>query len=101
MSRRAIESSGPDLCQGSSAVEQGTHKPLVGSSILPPGSFINATGLHSEGSSGRHYMGSAVDLDARFAEHLHGHTATTKRLGGDLAIVARKEVATAFRGSKD
>ena len=24
-------------CQGSSAVEQGTHKPLVGSSILPPG----------------------------------------------------------------
>jgi hypothetical protein len=24
--------------QGSSAVEQGTHKPLVGSSILPPGS---------------------------------------------------------------
>jgi hypothetical protein len=28
----------PD-CQGSSAVEQGTHKPLVGSSILPPGIF--------------------------------------------------------------
>src|SRR5260370_34828178 len=25
--------------QGSSAVEQGTHKPLVGSSILPPGNF--------------------------------------------------------------
>src|SRR5438876_1338645 len=25
--------------QGSSAVEQGTHKPLVGSSILPPGTF--------------------------------------------------------------
>jgi hypothetical protein len=24
-------------CQGSSVVEQGTHKPLVGSSILPPG----------------------------------------------------------------
>ena len=24
-------------CQGSSAVEQGTHKPLVGSSILPSG----------------------------------------------------------------
>ena len=25
--------------QGSSAVEQGTHKPLVGSSILPPGTL--------------------------------------------------------------
>jgi hypothetical protein len=24
-------------CQGSSVVEQGTHKPLVGSSTLPPG----------------------------------------------------------------
>jgi hypothetical protein len=26
--------------QGSSAVEQGTHKPLVGSSILPPGNTL-------------------------------------------------------------
>src|SRR5215469_14940317 len=26
--------------QGSSVVEQGTHKPLVGSSNLPPGSFV-------------------------------------------------------------
>ena len=28
-------------------VEQGTHKPLVGSSNLPPGSFMNGLGLHS------------------------------------------------------
>ena len=46
------------------------------------------------GSSGRHYIGSAVDLDVRFAQHLRGHTSTTKRLGGDLQIVARKEVVT-------
>jgi predicted GIY-YIG superfamily endonuclease len=46
------------------------------------------------GSSGRHYIGSAVDLDARFAQHLRGHTHTTKRLGGDIQIVAKKEVAT-------
>jgi predicted GIY-YIG superfamily endonuclease len=46
------------------------------------------------GSSGRHYIGSAVDLDARFAQHLRGHTATTKRLGENLEIVAKKEVAT-------
>ncbi len=46
------------------------------------------------GSSGRHYIGSAVDLDARFAQHLRGHTATTKRLGDTIEIVARKEVPT-------
>jgi predicted GIY-YIG superfamily endonuclease len=46
------------------------------------------------GSSGRHYIGSAVDLDARFAQHLRGHTATMKRLGRNLQIVAKKRVAT-------
>jgi len=46
------------------------------------------------GSTGRHYIGSAVDLDARFAQHLRGHTATTKRLGDHLEIVAKKEVAS-------
>src|SRR5215472_1783335 len=33
--------------QGSSVVEQGTHKPLVGSSNLPPGTLLNGLGLHS------------------------------------------------------
>jgi hypothetical protein len=28
------------VCQGSSVVEQGTHKPLVGSSTLPPGTTL-------------------------------------------------------------
>ena len=42
------------------------------------------------GSSGRHYIGSAVNLDARFRQHLRGHTATTKRLGDMLEIVAKK-----------
>jgi predicted GIY-YIG superfamily endonuclease len=46
------------------------------------------------GSSGRHYFGSTVDLDARFGQHLRGHTATTKRLGEKLEIIAKKEVAT-------
>jgi predicted GIY-YIG superfamily endonuclease len=46
------------------------------------------------GSSGRHYIGSCVDLDARFAQHLRGHTATTKRLGQNLKIVAKKETRT-------
>ena len=46
------------------------------------------------GSSGRHYIGSAVDLDARFAQHLRGNTATTERLGNKLVIVAKKKVAS-------
>jgi predicted GIY-YIG superfamily endonuclease len=46
------------------------------------------------GSTGRHYIGLAVDLNARFAQHLRGHTATTKRLGDSLEIVAKKEVST-------
>jgi predicted GIY-YIG superfamily endonuclease len=46
------------------------------------------------GSSGRHYIGSAVDLDARFSQHLRGHTHTTQRLGESVQVVASKEVAT-------
>jgi len=45
-------------------------------------------------SNGRHYIGSAVDLDARMAQHLRGHTYTTKRLGENIEIVASREVAT-------
>jgi predicted GIY-YIG superfamily endonuclease len=52
------------------------------------------------GSSGRHYIGSAVDLDARFRQHLPGHTATTKRLGDTLEIVAKKEVTTLAEARK-
>jgi predicted GIY-YIG superfamily endonuclease len=46
------------------------------------------------GSSGRYYIGSTVDFDARFAQHLRGHTATTKRLGEKLELVAKKETKT-------
>ena len=46
------------------------------------------------GSTGRHCIGSAVDLEARFSQHLRGHTATTKRLGKKLEIVAKKETKT-------
>jgi predicted GIY-YIG superfamily endonuclease len=53
-----------------------------------------AWGYVLKGSSGRHYIGSAVDLDARFAQHLRGHTVTTKRLGNRIEIVARKQVST-------
>ena len=73
---RAIERVAAYFCQGSSAVEQGTHKPLVGSSILPPGTSLRWLGsTFLRGSSGRHYIGSTVDLEQRFAQHLRGHTA--------------------------
>jgi predicted GIY-YIG superfamily endonuclease len=46
------------------------------------------------GSSGRHYIGSAIDLEARIAQHLRGHTHTTKRLGDRIEIIASKKVAS-------
>jgi predicted GIY-YIG superfamily endonuclease len=46
------------------------------------------------GSLGRHYIGSAIDLDARIAQHLRGHTHTTKRLCDRIEIIASKKVAT-------
>jgi predicted GIY-YIG superfamily endonuclease len=75
-------------------VEQGTHKPLVGSSNLPPGSFDMAWIYILRESNGRHYIGSAVDLDSRLVQHLRGHTHTTKRLCENIEIVTSKEVAT-------
>jgi predicted GIY-YIG superfamily endonuclease len=53
-----------------------------------------------QGATGRHYIGSTVDLDARFAQHLRGHTATTRRLGGNLRIVAKKEMSTLQQARK-
>jgi predicted GIY-YIG superfamily endonuclease len=52
------------------------------------------------GSSGRHYIGSTADIDARLAQHLRGHTATTRRLGEHLEIVAKKRVATLIEARK-
>jgi predicted GIY-YIG superfamily endonuclease len=47
-----------------------------------------------KGSSGRHYIGSTVDVQDRFGQHKRGHTYTTKRLGEALEIVASKEFPT-------
>lgn len=44
--------------------------------------------------SGRYYIGSAVDLNARLQQHQRGRTHTTKRLGGNLAVAAAFETAT-------
>ena len=52
------------------------------------------------GSTGRHYIGSTVDLDARIAQHRRGHTHTTKRLGENLELVASKSVETLTEARK-
>jgi predicted GIY-YIG superfamily endonuclease len=97
---RCVDTARPaiDLCrrkfrQGSSVVEQGTHKPLVGSSNLPPGSLYMAWVYILRGSSGRHYIGSTPDLAARLAQHSRGHTHTTKRIG-DFQVVAQRQYST-------
>ncbi len=46
------------------------------------------------GASGRHYIGMTSDLQARFQQHCNGHTHTTKRLGGELHIVASRSYPT-------
>ena len=46
------------------------------------------------GASGRHYIGSTNNLTRRIEEHQKGQTHTTKRLGGNLDIVATLELPT-------
>jgi predicted GIY-YIG superfamily endonuclease len=45
------------------------------------------------GDSGRHYIGSTTKLERRFKDHRRGHAHSTKRLGGNLEIVAAVELA--------
>src|SRR5207302_100012 len=81
--------------QGSSAVEQGTHKPLVGSSILPPGMSDHALGICSERIiwSPLHWLGCGFGCPFRTTSP-RPHC-DTKRLGEKLEIVAKKEMAEA------
>ena len=41
-----------------------------------------------KGSAGRHYIGSTRDLDRRLAEHQRGSCHSTRRLGGEVELVA-------------
>jgi putative endonuclease len=46
------------------------------------------------GSSGRHYIGSTVNLERRLSEHRSGGTHTTQRLGEHLETVSVLELET-------
>jgi predicted GIY-YIG superfamily endonuclease len=43
--------------------------------------------------SGRHYIGSTTSLERRLKEHHRGQAHSTKRLGGNLEIVAAVELS--------
>ena len=40
----------------------------------------------------RYYIGSTEDLERRIAEHRRGNNHTTRRLGGEVILVAAKEL---------
>jgi len=46
------------------------------------------------GSTGRHYIGSTINLERRLSEHRNGGTQTTQRLGEQLEIVVVLELET-------
>src|ERR1043165_423459 len=66
---------------------------VPGSSPSQPTIFMPWVYILSS-NSGRYYIGSTVDLNDRLNQHQRGHTHTTKRLGGNLAIAAALETAT-------
>ena len=79
--------------QGSSAVEQGTHKPLVGSSILPPGISVYGMGVYFAWIIRAALYWFDARFGARLAQHRRGHTHTTKRIG-EFQVVAQREYST-------
>jgi len=46
------------------------------------------------GKSGRYYIGSTDNLKRRIAEHWRGNNHTTRRLGGEVELIAQTEVSS-------
>ena len=73
-------------------VEQRPFKALAAGSSPAQPSFFVAWVYILRGASGRHYIGSAGDLDRRLAEHQRGGNHTTHRFGNDLELIASARV---------
>ena len=74
-------------------LEQATHNRLVpGSNPGGPTILNMAWAYVSQGSSGRHCIGSTTGLPRRLEQHRHGHTYFTRRLGTTLELVASLEL---------
>jgi putative endonuclease len=67
---------------------------LVAGSIPAPGTISVHTVYILRGKSGRHYIGVTNDFAVRFLQHQNGHTHTTRRLGGELQLVVKRDYAT-------
>jgi predicted GIY-YIG superfamily endonuclease len=46
------------------------------------------------GGTGRHYIGSTENLERRVEEHQRGSNHTTHRFGGEIELVAAKELSS-------
>ncbi|MBJ7260098.1 MAG: GIY-YIG nuclease family protein [Chthoniobacterales bacterium] len=46
------------------------------------------------GASGRHYIGLTQDLERRINEHRGGSCHSTRRLGGEITLVAERRCAS-------
>ena len=44
--------------------------------------------------TGRHYIGVTSDIDARLQQHKNGGTQTTRRMAGELKLIAVRKFAT-------
>jgi len=53
-----------------------------------------------KGANGRHYIGSTENLGQRLTAHNRGQTATTKRLGYPLELMASKSFESATEARK-
>ena len=77
-------------------VEQRPFKALVvGSSPTQPRGFSSMAWVYIlRGSTGRHYIGSTINLERRLTEHRGGGTHTTQRLGEQLETVSVLKLET-------
>ena len=46
------------------------------------------------GRTGRHYIGSTENLERRIAEHRRGSNHSTRRFGGEIELIAARQLAT-------
>jgi predicted GIY-YIG superfamily endonuclease len=46
------------------------------------------------GKSGRHYIGSTDNLERRIEEHQRGSNYTTRRLGGNVELIAQTQISS-------
>ena len=90
----------PAFSQGSSVVEQGTHKPLVGSSTLPPGTILYGLGLYSAWDERPPLHWILCGSQRKIRSRSSWSYSNNRRLGAKLTIVAKKS-SSVGRGAEN